>query len=664
MAIDYYLRNTNTDATCDAGASVADYDLNKTQGSGPNTVASGPLTNTSYVEIFTWDIDVSGDSPATGSHTVKVNISAISKGNVRWRIQEVSSGCSVLNSSSYSTVYTSTGAKSDSLSLTWSTGDRLRLSMEFQFTGKGSGSVSISTEDASSVDQSPWSAGVALVEVVDETENISEGVITAMDLIRLINKTENISEGVITAMDLVRIKGTTLQKMFENISENVLYVKGIIKIVNQLSPDVENITEAIVTKLTAAGLDLVEFADEVEQITEVVLAVMELVRQRDSTENISETVLAVMDLVRLADEDEQISEGVITAMELVRLADETENISEGIVTKITSGGAALVEIIDEVENIVEGVIAVMNLARMVNETENISESIALAMAIGRILDEDVEISETVITPRDMVRGQAAEKVSIGESVIASLQVPIWSPIRFPTMLPQTGVVTPVFTSPAAPGTSYTPGASPVIPSYSGLTGNPLGESWSRVYPFKVARTRFDEDGETIDDTFDTYNYAEVLVPPGDIEYYSEPKVMRLRGWSSLGGPGTLIVYYTSNAGVTFEVVSPIKVHYRFKWAAKYHFQFARLEIICPDPDQGYLTPVVPVTILSMSEESTVMTQENGEFVLPDSFQDRRGQYRIQFLNNPPVGGGQASMFYVDDVDIFLTAAVKYSGHPV
>ena len=73
MATRYFLKDTNAQTTCDASDNPLD--LSQTQGTGATTV--GSVNNTSFVEEFVWDIDVSGDSPVTGTFDVSVSVNAI-----------------------------------------------------------------------------------------------------------------------------------------------------------------------------------------------------------------------------------------------------------------------------------------------------------------------------------------------------------------------------------------------------------------------------------------------------------------------------------------------------------------------------------------------------------------------------------------------------------
>ena len=120
MAELYYLRDTTRSTCLGAGD---DLDLNRTQGTLATWVSGNVSSTDTYEVVATFDIDVRDDgaTPADGSHNVRVNCSALSSGATwRYRIEIVNSttGCTVQQSSSYSTEYTTTGLKSEAMSFT------------------------------------------------------------------------------------------------------------------------------------------------------------------------------------------------------------------------------------------------------------------------------------------------------------------------------------------------------------------------------------------------------------------------------------------------------------------------------------------------------------------------------------------------------------------
>ncbi len=186
MPTAYYLKDTNGQTTCDIGDG-SDHDLSKTQGSA-TTATSINVNDTAFVRCMVFDLDVSADSPATGSHTVNVNINSFS-GTVeaRWRLVAVDdAGCSNVNTSGYSATYSSTGAKSDSLSLTWgASAERLRLEVEIRRSG-GHGNVSITLDvnHANSYVDAPWAPSVTFTPSIESqsADEFSPGLSVAVTL--------------------------------------------------------------------------------------------------------------------------------------------------------------------------------------------------------------------------------------------------------------------------------------------------------------------------------------------------------------------------------------------------------------------------------------------------------------------------------------------------
>lgn len=160
MALQRYFSSTGTaTTTCNAGAEDLDQDLTKTSGQTGTSVA-GP-NNTSFVEVATWDINVSGDSPITGAYSVSLNVTDVSAGQAegRFRVRVVDdAGCTISASSGYSATFSTTGVKTLTTgSVTWGAGDdRLRISLEVRrIGGHGTKTVTV-THGASSYVDAPW----------------------------------------------------------------------------------------------------------------------------------------------------------------------------------------------------------------------------------------------------------------------------------------------------------------------------------------------------------------------------------------------------------------------------------------------------------------------------------------------------------------------------
>jgi len=154
MALEHYiLRNVNR-STCLVGGSPDpdDKELSKT----PAVLSSwfGPsITDTSFVTVGTFDLDVDADTPGDAAATVQLVVGSTGgPAEYRYRVQAIDdeSGCAVQDSSPWSAVYTTTGTKSDVLSLpagVWSGATVLRLEIQLKKTGAmGSRSLTISVD--------------------------------------------------------------------------------------------------------------------------------------------------------------------------------------------------------------------------------------------------------------------------------------------------------------------------------------------------------------------------------------------------------------------------------------------------------------------------------------------------------------------------------------
>jgi len=142
-----YLRNTQTGG----GTGGAVYDLSTTQGTGETLSAS--VSSNTFAEVLRFQITIGADLPATNI-PFSISINAISASSeVRWRVQELNSSNTVIASSAYATVETTTGTKTGTISFSnsWADGDRLAISVEYRRTsGSGSRTLTLNVNNANS----------------------------------------------------------------------------------------------------------------------------------------------------------------------------------------------------------------------------------------------------------------------------------------------------------------------------------------------------------------------------------------------------------------------------------------------------------------------------------------------------------------------------------
>ena len=171
MATKYFLLSTNADTTCDTAETNRDMST-AIGGAGTQTTDGTQVESPSWDLVLAFDVDVSGDNPATGNHDVSIDVSVAPASEIeyRFRLQAVDdSGCGVDNSSAYSSVFTDTGIKTlSATNLTWAAGsDRLRLSIEARRTaGHGNKAITIRIGDVDSFVNAPWTAAVAVQPVI------------------------------------------------------------------------------------------------------------------------------------------------------------------------------------------------------------------------------------------------------------------------------------------------------------------------------------------------------------------------------------------------------------------------------------------------------------------------------------------------------------------
>jgi len=134
----FYANNTQTNP----GTGGDIYDLDETIGTPGNL--SNNNSSTSFALNLAWQQTVD-TTVSDSSFDISVNVSSIGgTAEYRFRIARVDSSNVVQAASSYGSTYSTTGVKTETLTLstTWNSGDRLRLEMETRRSG-GHGNVSV-----------------------------------------------------------------------------------------------------------------------------------------------------------------------------------------------------------------------------------------------------------------------------------------------------------------------------------------------------------------------------------------------------------------------------------------------------------------------------------------------------------------------------------------
>ncbi len=171
MALRFFLRDANLEP-CTGG--VKDGDLSKTQGS-PSADFLCRVNDTAFVEGCRLTVDIGSDTWADGSHSLKLDVSSV-VGSVeyRFRLERLDGSCVSQAQSANSSLFTTAGLKSFSLSLTGGTGNRLVLFLESRRTGShGNVDVNLSVQNPSSYVDTPFTAGAASALTRQNAEDLS-----------------------------------------------------------------------------------------------------------------------------------------------------------------------------------------------------------------------------------------------------------------------------------------------------------------------------------------------------------------------------------------------------------------------------------------------------------------------------------------------------------
>jgi len=245
-------------------------------------------------------------------------------------------------------------------------------------------------------------SGLDLVKVVDETENLSEGVLTLGALFRIVNETENISEGLVQAMTLLQLVNES-----EQISDGLIRVLAVLVVLNET----ENITEATVI---VKGVNVL--VNETIEVAEAIEAILGKLVVQNETVEISEGLLNVIGIVQVITETVNVSEGLLQTLTLLRLHNETINTTEGLVTT-----EAITQVINETLQVQENLLLALVLLQVVVETVNLTESTSLNLALVRMLNEMVSVVEALETLIGLIV-VIDEGVDVSENVAKLLSV--------------------------------------------------------------------------------------------------------------------------------------------------------------------------------------------------------------------------------------------------
>jgi len=235
MAETYFYRQTTWAGDC--LAAWDNHQLNKTIGSDTTITGPGGVSNDVFETQFDFTIDVSGDSPAGGTFTLKLELTVATKVNVRMRAEAIDiTGCVVGDVSDWSPDTGMSGVGTFSFALAnldpWpAAAELLRVVIQARRNPGDHGNYSyvmnVSTADSQII--APFTAGAALVKLAPDTETIVEDIARFMAQVRERGETETVAEDIVRALDFVREVGDT-----ETIVEAVNYLKAHPEIVDEV----------------------------------------------------------------------------------------------------------------------------------------------------------------------------------------------------------------------------------------------------------------------------------------------------------------------------------------------------------------------------------------------------------------------------------------------
>jgi len=385
--MNYYCHDTNNDSTCDVPSVVSD-DLNSSGADdGASVISTGSKSET-FVQVLVFDVNVTGDSPSSGTFAAYLYVNAITTNTTgRFRIQQIEdTGCTAVSSSSYSAEFTTTGQKSlTGQSITWSTGTRLRISVEMHSVVGDHGTKTITvTVDGNSYVSAPWSGGTTYDRTATDNAGVSDDVTRQADANRVTSDNVGVSDDFSKAVAYLRNLSGTL-----GVSDDVLRRIGILRsIVDNLGLSDDTLISAVLGTSTQDTLGLsdniVKLADALRLISEDTgLSDDVLVSVSGLAEIISQATLGLTDdIIRQAD-------GLRSLSNILALLDEVSG-ALAKVAKLQQDNLGLGDNVDRqaiTYRILSDIIALSdNVQRVVLFTRSISDTLVLLDTIVRQSD--------------------------------------------------------------------------------------------------------------------------------------------------------------------------------------------------------------------------------------------------------------------------------------
>lgn len=229
--------------------------------------------------------------------------------------------------------------------------------------------------------------GAALLKIIAETAQVSDGYVRRMAMTRPVSEAENLSEGVIRRGVLRRILSETI-----NTAEGLLR-RGALKrllgetvsaseavsrrgALTRIIAETQNLSETVVKSISTL---IVKVINEGLQIAEAVAKRLGLTRAVAEGISISEGTTRRGALRRILNETASVVEGLLRRMSLVRIASETMSLVETAIKR-----SSLVRVVSGTLSIAEGALKYFGLVKVVNEGLNIIEGIIKKLGLDTL----------------------------------------------------------------------------------------------------------------------------------------------------------------------------------------------------------------------------------------------------------------------------------------
>jgi len=290
---------------------------------------------------------------------------------------------------------TSTGGANDRVSQTFTFVDAVNRDLHLAATDTGARdfgadlSATFTDDIEGQLRTAPWDigadeyvaggGGTALLKIIAETAQVSDGYIRRMAMTRPVSETESLPEGIQRRGLLRRI-----------IAETASLTEGLLRrgALNRLIGESESVSESIVRRGT-----LRRIITETQNLTETAAKSIStlLVKVVNESVQMAGAITRRLGLTRTASEGVSISENTARRGNLRRILSETVNITEDIIRS-----RFLVRIATETMSLVETALKRAGLVRVVSEAMSVAEAALKYLGIVKVVNEGLSLIEGLV----------------------------------------------------------------------------------------------------------------------------------------------------------------------------------------------------------------------------------------------------------------------------